>query len=163
MIEGNSLNIDRWKTLCVSGHRSITTKINLKELTRVFNVFIDNGIDTFLVGMAIGFDTICFHILEKIRKTRQIRIIACIPCNEQDKLFTLSQKVEYKKMVASADEKIVLSDSYTPYCMNKRNRFMVDNSCVLVGYLTQNKGGTYSTVKYAKEQGLNCIIFPNYG
>ncbi len=150
--------INKLKTLCVSGHRNVKEKIDLIKIKEIFNKFIEKGIDTFLVGMAVGFDTICFKVLEEIRREKDIKITACIPCPEQDKMFSQEQKIEYRRMVESADEKVILSQNYTPYCMMKRNRYMVDNACVLVAYLTENKGGTYSTVKYAKEKGLEIVI-----
>ncbi len=150
--------IDKWKTVCVTGHRKITTPINKERLKEIFSKFIENGINTFLVGMALGFDTICFHVLEELREKEQIKIIACIPCPEQDKFFSECQKKEYGRMIDVADEKIVLSEKYTSYCMIKRNKFIVDNSCAVVAYLTEDKGGTYSTVKYAQEKNLQVII-----
>ena len=53
-----------------------------------------------------------------------------------------------------ADEIIVLSEEYTPYCMLKRNRFIVDNSSVLLAYLKEEKGGTKYTVDYAEKKDL---------
>ncbi len=160
MTESEKLVIDKWKTLCVSGHRKLQKKVDLKRLKAIFNEQIDSGIDTFLVGMAIGFDTICFNLLEKIRDKdkRDIRIIACIPCPEQDKFFSDEQKKEYKRMLSCANFKVTICPNYTSYCMMKRNRYMVDNSSVIVAYLTEEKGGTQATVKYAKEIGLKCFI-----
>ena len=144
-----------------SKNRFLTYAIYLsdvkKKLENEFLSQIKNGINTFLVGMAVGFDAICFQILEKIRLNENIKIIACIPCEEQSKKFSYQQKLEYNRQVNSADDKIILSKEYTPYCMMKRNMFMVDNSSVLVCYLRENKGGTFNTVNYAKTQGLQII------
>ena len=145
------------KTLAVTGHRNLKPDLDIEKLENEFLDQIENGIDTFLVGMAIGFDAICFQILEKIRLNENIKIIACIPCADQSKKFSFNQKLEYNRALESANDKIYISQSYTPYCMMKRNMFMVDNSSVLVCYLRENKGGTYNTVKYAKTQGLNII------
>ncbi len=154
------INIDKNKTICVSGHRKISVPVDRDKLASIFNCYIDKGIDTFLVGMAIGFDTICFQVLEKLREKNNIKIIACIPCLEQDKMFSEAQKKEYKRMIKSADERIILSEKYTPYCMMKRNRFMVDNSSMVLAYLVENKGGTFATIKYAKEKKLEIVILP---
>ena len=129
-----------------------TKNFNKEGLKEVFYKLIDGGYDTFLVGMALGFDTMCFNVLEQIRKEKNIKIIACIPCLEQDKYFTESQKTEYARMVKSADEKRIFSEKYTSYCMHRRNCYMVDKSSVLVAYLRKSFGGTYNTVKYAEKQ-----------
>ena len=48
--------------------------------------------------MAVGFDTVCFQILEEIRRLLPIKIIACIPCEHQDQKFSFKQQKEYKRM-----------------------------------------------------------------
>ena len=151
------IEIVKEKTCAITGHRTIKSDLDKKVLERCFETLILGGFDTFLVGMAIGFDTLCFQILEKFREKFPIKIIACIPCNEQDKYFTFSQKKEYRRILSLVNEKIILSQNYTPYCMMARNKFMVDNAVCLVAYLNENKGGTFSTVKYAKEKNVNII------
>lgn len=150
----------KWKTICVSGHRKVQEDLDVEKLRYALNKFVDLGMERVMVGMAVGFDTICFHILEEIRTKKKVKIIACIPCPEQDKLFSPKQKQEYRRMVDSADEKVILSEYYTPQCMIKRNRYMVDNSCILIAYLNSDKGGTYSTVQYAKEKKVQTLILP---
>ena len=46
---------------------------------------------------------------------------------------------------------------YTRGCMHKRNRHLVDNSSACISYLTENKGGTFYTVNYAKSKGVEVI------
>ena len=107
--------------------------------------------------MAVGFDMLCFDILEDIRKTEDIKLIACVPCDNQHKSFSQSQREEYFKKLNSANQIIFVSHEYTPYCMSKRNKFMVDNSNFLVCYLRQKTGGTRNTYNYAKKQQLKII------
>lgn len=149
--------IKKEKTVAFSGHRSLGKDFNKLALCNEIIRLIETGYDTFLVGMAVGFDTECFKILEKIREKNPIKIIACIPCREQDKNFLTYQKREYQRMVKSADEKIVLQEEYDKYCMLKRNDFLVDNASVLIAYLRKNQGGTEYTVRRAKKKGIKII------
>lgn len=149
--------IDRARTCAFTGHRNLGRDFNKTELERVIKGLIKGGFTFFLVGMAVGFDTECFKILEKLRKTENIRIIACIPCKGQDYKFSLKQKEEYKKMLDSADEKIYVSEEYTKTCMFKRNMFMVDSASILVAYLNSDRGGTFQTVNYAKRKNVSII------
>ena len=150
--------INSAKACCVSGHRKMLNDLDIEKLNQVFLQLINDGVDTFLVGMAIGFDALCFRVLENIRKTKDIKIIACIPCKNQDYKYTEAQKNEYIRMILSSDERVWTGEKYTPYCMHKRNRFMVDNSFCLVAYLRHDKSGTSTTVKYAKDLGKKVII-----
>lgn len=145
------------KTCAVTGHRFIKEDIDFIELKEVFIDLIKKGIDTYLIGMAVGFDTLCYKILEKLKEDYQIKLVACVPCINQDRNFTPLQKKVYRDMLKKADVTIYVSTEYTPYCMQKRNMFMVDNSSVLVSYLRENKGGTYNTVKYAEKNQKKII------
>ena len=151
--------IDKIKTCAFTGHRVLNEDYNKTELERVIKGLIIGGFNTFLVGMALGFDTECFKLLEKYRESYPIKIIACIPCKTQAYKFTEKQKAEYEKMLLSADEKIYISEEYTKNCMFKRNMFMVDSASVLVAYLTKKSGGTFQTVNYAKRKGTQIIFF----
>ncbi len=139
------------RTVAVTGHRTLEN-VNEGRLEEIFKVLIKKGYNRFLVGMAVGFDTLCFNILEKLREKHDIKLIACIPCLDQAKYFTESQKAEYERMVKSADEKRIFSEKFTSYCMHRRNCYMVDKSSVLVAYLRKSFGGTFNTVKYAEKQ-----------
>ena len=152
-----SMNIIKEKTCAVTGHRALDESLDKDRLKGEFYALIERGIDTFLCGMALGFDTLCFETLQEIRKIKKIKIIACIPCKNQDKKFNFYQKLKYQNLIKSADEQIVLSEEYTPECMMNRNRFMVDNASILVAYLRHNYGGTKNTVNYAKDKQIEII------
>ena len=150
----NNFIIEREKAVAFTGHRDLQRDFNKKELEFIIEEYILNGKDTFLIGMAVGFDTVCFKVVEGLKKRyKNIKIIACVPCENQQKNFTYSQKLEYARMIKNADQVIMVSKEYTPYCMQKRNMYMVDNCSVLIAYLRRNSGGTANTVNYAKKQG----------
>ncbi len=141
------------KTCAVTGHRVLTSDFNIQTLEEIIKETILEGYDTFLVGMALGFDSYCFRLLEQIRKEIKIKLVACIPCVNQSEKFSAIDKKEYNRMVNSADYVVLLNKDYTPSCMFKRNKFMVDNSSVLISYLHSAKGGTKNTVEYALRMG----------
>lgn len=154
----SGLNLfEKNKTCAVTGHRDLSHGIDIEKTKKILYAVTEAGYDTFMVGMAIGFDFLCFGILESIRLEKKIKIIACVPCKGQADKFSEPQKEEYMRMLSVADEVIVLSEKYTPYCMHKRNAYMVDNSSLLVAYLKTDKGGTYNTVKYAESKGISVI------
>ena len=149
--------INKNKAVCITGHRKISKDLDKNKLKEVLNKLIEREYNVFLIGMAVGFDTLCFQILEEIKKEREIKIIACIPCKNQDINFNESQKKEYERLIKKADEKILISENYTPYCMIKRNKFMVDNSSIVLSYLNTQKGGTANTVQYAIKNNIPVI------
>jgi uncharacterized phage-like protein YoqJ len=108
------------------------------------------------VGMALGFDLKSFNVLLK-KRSYNIDIIACVPCKEQDKFFNKKEKEEYNNLIKKADKIIYVSNEYTNGCMQQRNRFMVDNSSLLITYFYYPRGGTLYTVNYAKKQNKEII------
>lgn len=145
-------------TVAFTGHRAVKKDFNIEDLIYTVESLIIGGKDTFLIGMAIGFDTICFETLLKLKKSYpQIKIVACIPCENQSKSWNFAQKIKYNYLLEKADEKIILGKEYSPNAMLKRNRFMVDNSSVLVAYIYKTVGGSYYTAKYAVENDKEII------
>jgi uncharacterized phage-like protein YoqJ len=151
------LLIEKAKTCAVTGHRDLLKDLNIDLLRREFIKAINIGYNTFLVGMALGFDTICFQTLESLRKEYNIKIIACVPCPSQSYKFTIEQKIEYDRMIESSDDALLISEEYNKYCMKKRNDFMVNNCSLLICYLRRDFGGTFYTVNKAKKDGIKII------
>ena len=61
------------------------------------------------------------------------------------------------EILGQADEVRVLSSEYTQTCMLDRNRYMVDNSSILIHYLRSNRGGTKYTVNYAITKNVQLV------
>ena len=143
-------------TCCFSGHRVLKKDFNVDKLTEIVDKLISNGYRTFLVGMAWGFDLKVFEVL-LTKKNYNIDIIACVPCKEQSAYFKKDEKQKYEDFLKQADKVVCVSNEYFDGCMQKRNRYMVDNSSILVAYIYSNIGGTKNTVSYAEKQGKNII------
>lgn len=154
----NDLIINPNKTASFSGHRILGQDFDLERVKSSILRLIKDGYDTFLVGMAIGFDTACFKVLLDLKKEFPIKIIACIPCLNQSERFNYKQKEEYEYLLNLADDKIVISKEYTNDCMKRRNKFLVEYSTVLICYLRRDKTGTSSTVNYALKRGVKVIL-----
>ena len=148
--------INKEKTCSFTGHRIIKKDFNIENFDNLLKDLINKGYDTFLIGMAIGFDMFCFERL-LLLKDKNIKIIACIPCKEQDKKFNKKEKEKYNLLLQMADDKIYFSETYENGCMFVRNRFMVDNSNVLIAYFYKKMGGTYYTVNYAEKRRKEII------
>lgn len=149
--------INKARACAVTGHRSLEKDFSAEKLKVIFIKLIDAGFDTFLIGMALGFDIECFKILTELKKDYPIKTIACIPCETQSYKFSIKDKKIYDSLLATADQTILVSKNYTSYCMMKRNKFMVDNCSLLVSYLRRDFGGTYNTVEYAKKQSIQIL------
>ena len=146
------------KTCAVTGHRELQEDFNKETTKKIIEEVILKGYNNFLVGMALGFDTVCFNILRKLKEKHKIKITAVVPCGEQDKYFNLKQKKKYREMLETADEVITLHEKFSFGCMQERNRYLVDNASLLIAYLKKKGGGTFYTVSYAEKQGKEIIM-----
>ncbi len=148
------------KTTCAfTGHRNVGDDFSVKKLTLLLEKLIQNGIDTFLNGMARGFDLIAAQCVSELKKSYpDIKLIACVPCPDQDKYFTEEDKKTYASVLENCDEVKLLSRKYYKGCMFMRNRYMVDNCSVLVAYDRGYDGGTDYTVGYAKNKEIEIYI-----
>ncbi len=154
----SEFDIKRAYSVCITGHRAVEKDLTREIVEEKLNALVERDFSTFYVGMALGFDMLCFKILEKIRESKKIKIVACVPCPSQPDKFSERQREEYFRMLEVADEKVVLSEKYTPFCMQKRNQYMVDNSGVVLAYLRKSPSGTANTVNYAKKQNVPIIL-----
>jgi uncharacterized phage-like protein YoqJ len=55
--------------------------------------------------------------------------------------------------VFKCDKETLLQQRYTPDCMHKRNRYMVDQADYIIAVWNGKPSGTGKTVQYAQQQG----------
>ena len=119
------------------------------------------GVRHFICGMANGCD---FYFAEAVLALRaehpEITLEAAIPCEGQSSRWTAIQRRRYDRLVRECDYLTVVSREYTPDCMLRRNRYMVEASAVLIAAYNGRPGGTQSTLLYAMRQGLRIIELP---
>ena len=51
-----------------------------------------------------------------------------------------------------------LQEEYTRGCMQKRNKYMVDNSQYVIAVWDGSKSGTFNTLKYARKLKRNIMV-----
>ncbi|MCH5152254.1 MAG: DUF1273 family protein [Clostridiales bacterium] len=164
-------NINKKQTVCFTGHRSqkLPWRFNeedercksmKKTLRTEIEKTIRRGFRTFLCGMALGFDMICAEMVLDLKKHyKGIEIIGALPCRTQDLQWSDNCRARYRSILSQLDGIRCIYDKYIgSECMLERNRFMVDNSCVMIALFDGLSGGTKSTIEYARNQGLEIII-----
>lgn len=113
---------------------------------------INEGCHTFYTGMAMGFDIIaaeCVLTAAAAKTDRPVRLICAIPYRAQSKRYPPDWKKRYNDIYERADETILISERYYKGCYFDRNRFMVDNSDMVLTWYDGAPGGTKNTIDYA--------------
>ena len=144
-------------TCAFAGHRPSSYKFGYDEehpdccklkalMTLQIVSLIENGVTTFLSGMALGADIWGAEIVLACKKKcpqKNIRLIAALPCESQADRWSVEQRERYFNILAECDETVYISRHYTRDCMFRRNRWLIDHAnFVLAVYNGSSKGGT---------------------
>ena len=117
------------------------------------------GYRHFLCGMAIGCDMYFAEAVLKLREEHgDVSLEAAIPFGDQPGRWTEKLRRRYNELIDRADTVTVLQYGYTPDCMMRRNRYMVDRSSLLLACFDGKPGGTMNTILYAERSGVKVIL-----
>jgi len=160
---------EREKTCCFTGHRPMKLPwgmnendprcIELKlELAARLEALVELGYRHFICGMALGCDMYFAEAVLALReRVPEIRLEAAIPFGDQPGRWNAQQRQRYNRLIDSADEVKVLQVHYTSDCMQRRNRYMVDRSSLLLACYDGRPGGTMQTILYAERSGVRVM------
>lgn len=116
------------------------------------------GVKTFTSGMAMGFDIIAAETVLSLRRAKpDVRLVCAIPFRNQAKDFPSDWQQRYVDILNAADEIIYVCEEYNRGCYFKRNKYMVDNSDMVITWFDGRTGGTANTIEYAKRKGRSVI------
>ena len=151
----------REQTCCFTGHRQLPSEEQAEianRLERVIAALYQKGIRYYGAGGALGFDTLAAQTVLRLRESCPgMKLILVLPCLTQTRGWRPGDVTEYERIKAQADKVVYTDQQYTPGCMHRRNRHLVDHSGVCVCYLNRENGGTAYTVRYAEKQRLEVI------
>ncbi len=142
------------RTCCFTGHRELSKteeKQILAPLSDKIQQMITKGVTVFRNGGALGFDTIAaLTVLSLKQKHPEIKLYIDAPHKHQSSKWSVYDKNLYEYILERADCVTYVSESYQNGCMQKRNRYMVDNSDFVIAYVKRPSGGSYYTACYAE-------------
>ena len=150
-------------TCFFSGHRIMEKKeIALcKSLLReeILNC-INRGVTRFIVGGAIGFDTMAAETVLDLRVDyTDIKLVLYLPCKNHFAKWNFRDVERFEEIKEQADEvRYIYEGKYIPGCMQMRNSKMVsDSGCGIVYLRAMVNSGSAQTVKLAKEKGVQFV------
>lgn len=135
--------------------------ITLKQILRdeIVRLIEEENVRHFISGMALGVDTIAAEIVLDLKQSYPGITLECaIPCETQANKWTAKQRERYFEIVAQCDKETMLQTKYTPDCMEKRNRYMVDHADYIIAVWDGKPSGTGNTIKYAQKQEKKIIV-----
>ena len=135
--------------------RCITLKRRIADAVRAV---YEAGVRHFICGMAKGCDTYFAEAVLELRDDfPDITLEAAIPCETQSNAWSAQERERYFYILHQCDCQTLVSREYTPECMLRRNRYMVDSSGILIAAYDGKPGGTMQTANYAKSMGKEIL------
>ena len=129
---------------CFSGHRPSKLPWGENEddpRCRALKVRLRDALDAayeagyrhFICGMAQGCDLYFCELALALRQRHgDVSVEAAIPCPTQADGWPRAQQERYRRLVAACDYETLVQSSYSPGCMQRRNRYMVDHAALLL-------------------------------
>ena len=152
---------------------SLNNLILAKETERIIVRLIEeNGVNVFYTGGALGFDTIAFLVIERLRRKgyEHLKNILAVPFFNQDSNWLPGSVELYRNMKEVAQEVVYVDELpqykipriptkiYDPAKMQKRNEYMVDQSKFVIGAWNGTSGGTRNCLRYAEKLSKEIIL-----
>ena len=163
---------ERERTCCFTGYREHKLpwgsdendprcrKLQQQIFDAVDAVYAD-GIRHFICGMANGCDLYFFDAARYLRLSHpEVTIEAAIPFPGQADHWRPELRARYAYDLRQCDYQTLVQEAYTPGCMMRRNRYMVDASRILIAAFDGRPGGTARTLEYAALRKLEIIQLP---
>lgn len=158
-------------TCCFTGHRPQSlgfppgsqeeTALKNRLSGEILRLIEDRGVRHFISGMALGVDTFAARTVLKLREIYPDITLECaIPCRNQAKRWPAGDRKIYLSILQAADRVTVLQETYTPFCMQLRDAYMVEQADIVLAVWNGGKGGTAYTVSCARKQHRDLIILP---
>lgn len=157
---------------CFSGHRPAKLPWGEDEddsrcralkarLRDALDAAYEAGYRHFICGMAQGCDLYFCELALALRQRHgDVSVEAAIPCPTQADGWPRPQQERYRRLVAACDYETLVQSSYSPGCMQRRNRYMVDHASMLLAVHDGQPGGTRRTMEYAMRRGLQIVDIP---
>ena len=164
-----TVTTDRDHSCCFTGHRPQKlpwgtneedprcTALKRELEARLAGIYAQ-GFRHFLCGMAVGCDMYFAEAVLRLKDKRpDVTLEAAIPCGDQPERWSRAQRLRYNALLDRADKVTVLQLSYSPDCMLRRNRYMVDHASLLLACFDGRPGGTMKTILYAERSGVKTL------
>lgn len=163
--------MERESTCCFTGHRPDKLPWGTDEgdgrclamkarMEQAVEQAYRGGMRHFICGMARGTD---LYFAEAVLALRQnhpdITLEAARPCETQDSSWPEEERRRYWDILERCNFETLVQHHYDRGCMQRRNRYMVDRSALVLSvYNGEPKGGTAQTLLYAIRKGVKTQI-----
>lgn len=135
-----------------------------RRLTGAIEALSEAGYTHFLSGGALGVDIWAAEAVLLLRyKKPGILLEMVSPFDHQAARWKEKDRERHDRLFALADIVTATGHSYSPGCLQRRNRYLVDNADLLLAVTCGVPGGTEQTIAYARKTGVPVQTLPVEG
>jgi len=143
-------------TCCFTGHRKLgePEREIEQKVCELIEKAIKQGYKRFISGVAVGFDTIAAEQVIFLKSAgHDIKLELAIPCKDHDKYWSEKQKLRFKFIREYADciSPTTPNLPYNKHSMLLRNKYIVNESSLVIAYFNGKSSGTKNTLDYAEQ------------
>lgn len=132
--------------------RCVSFKARLRE---TIESLIAEGYAHFLSGGALGMDQFAAEIVVELKEKYPWIVLEMVsPFDGQAAKWPIGSRLRLAELYDAADIVTSISHEYTKGCIFQRNRYLVENSDLLLAAYDGKPGGTAMTCDYAEEMGV---------
>lgn len=119
----------------------------------------DNSVDI-ISGMSLGSEQIAAELTLKAKKKYpELRLIAAIPFEGRDSIWSTKASFRYQRLLRDSDEvRCISKGGFDIAKIYARNKFVVDKSDCLISVWNGDEGGIAKSIQMAKDKGIPVII-----
>lgn len=133
-----------------------------KRIYKAVEFIYEQGYRHFLCGMARGSDMwFCRAVIRLMDRYADVSLEAVIPYSGQADGWSQEDRDRYHTLLERCWYVTVVQENYTPGCMYRRNRYLVDHAALLLAVHDGLPGGTRQTIEYALKRRLEIIDIPS--
>jgi uncharacterized phage-like protein YoqJ len=162
--------MDREHTCCFTGHRPdklpwgtderdprcvALKRSMLREIERLYR----RGKTHFISGLARGAD---LYFAEAVLELKEIypliTLEGAVPCLSQADRWPEEERARRQRVLDACDLESVVQENYDRWCMQRRDRYMVDRASAILAVFDGTPGGTMYTLNYAMGEGLDILL-----
>lgn len=152
------MEMSKMTKCCFAGHRCAPQRL-LKEIISAIEDLIQSSdqLEFYSGGMG-DFDKMCEQAVREMKKKypeKEIYLYLVLPS------YQYAPKNEERQYMSTLFDDVFVCDasdgSHPKAMIGKRNRWLVEQSDVMIAYVKHENGGAYSTLKYAQRQNLKII------
>lgn len=155
--------MERFEKACsFTGHRALPQgkgreiERRLEDVTA--KLYHHRGVRRFASGGALGFDLLAAETVLRLRAVLpDVELLMALPFPDYDRFWPYRDILRARSIVDRADGVVYVQKEGASGGYFARNRFLIDHATVCVAYLNKMSGGTFYTVNYARERGVEVV------